>query len=100
VNEKEKIVLVIMVILISAMCIYPPYIAVFSTSWGEDLIQHRYGLIWDPPVYKNLDKSGYDNSIKLRCHSHIDFKLLLTRQIIPTIVIFILFFMGAGLILR
>jgi len=66
VNKKQKIVLVIMVIVISAMCVYPPFVTVLSSSRGS-MSNVGYSFIWDKPIVfetsnKNIGKTYIDAS--------------------------------------
>lgn len=82
-NKKQKIVVIAVVVIISAMCIYPPFVMIIDPRSGASL--YEYGFIWNTPIYtyySDYEKREIESTRKTRIDTN-----RLFIQMIPVLVV-------------
>jgi len=82
-TKRQKAVLIAMVVIMSAMCIYPPFVMIIDPRYGESL--YKYGFIWNSPIY-----TYYSDYQKRKIESTRKTKIDTNRlfiQMIPVLVV-------------
>ena len=58
-NTKQKWIVIAVAVIISVMCIYPPFVMIIGrTPRTPDLYNYEYGFIWNPPAWEEMKNAN------------------------------------------